>query len=110
MKTTSIFAFGLALVGTALTLAVSAGPAMATPVDARTVMLDVNPMDLATVSGRNALDARIERAVRQVCGASLSERHLKAIQAQQACVAETIAATRQAVEQLKMSTIQLSVR
>lgn len=110
MKTTSLFAFGLALVGTAFTFAISAGPAMATPVEARSVTLVVNPGDLATVSGRSALDARIARAARQVCGWHMAERGLGQVRQQQACVDQAVRDTKEKVAQLKASVIHMAAR
>lgn len=110
MNTTSLFSLGLAIVGTALTFAMSAGPAVAAPVDSRSVSIIVNPSDLATVSGRSALDARIERAARRVCAVAAGDRSLSSRRIEGECVGTTVARTQAQVAALKTSRIELAAR
>ncbi len=63
-----------------------AAPALALDEPAR-VAVPYGDLDLTKDAGREALDARLERAVRKVCG-NASARELRQISARQACLAE----------------------
>lgn len=102
---TSFAAASLAIVATAFTFGLSAGPAMAAP----SVEIRVHSSDFATPQARSALDHRIDRAVRSVCsvnGATGAQAHLD----RKKCMEM---ARRQAGEQiasLKSSQIQVAAR
>lgn len=110
MNATSFFAFGLALVGTAATFAISAGPAIAAPVETRAIALVVKPGDMGSVSARAALDARIARAARQVCGWQAAERSLSNRQQQRACVQQAIRDSKEQVAQRNGSVTAMVAR
>ncbi|WP_426165497.1 UrcA family protein [Sandarakinorhabdus sp. DWP1-3-1] len=54
----------------AITLLGMAAPAVATPVaDQDSIRIDTSNIDLGSETGRQALERRVERAVKAVCGA-----------------------------------------
>lgn len=82
-----------ALAATGLQTAAFAGPA-----EARNASVSYAGLDLASAEGQRSLDARIARAVEQVCDDG--SRSLAAMQRQRACEAETRAAVTVVRDQL----------
>ena len=78
----------------ALALACAA-PALAQPV---TLSVPYGDLDLTKEAGRQALDARLDRATRTVCGGAAPGRDLARIQAWRSCVTAARASTRDQVE------------
>ncbi len=107
MTTTSNFASTLfsglfAIAASSLILGFATAPA-----EAATIKLAA--YDLSTEQGRAKLDARIDRAAKQVCGVNNGSMDLAAKRFADACVEETIADTRAKVAVFR-STAQMASR
>lgn len=87
MTNTALFA--LALIASATTIAPTASQA-AEPVTITSVVQTAD-LDLSSAAGQRALDRRIVRAAREVCG-TVSDADLEGRNAARQCRAETIAA------------------
>lgn len=103
---TSFAAAALAIGATLFTFGLSAGPALA----ATSMDVSVRGADLSTVEGRAAVDARIDRAARHVCGANGVDRALAARMAARHCVAEAVAGARPQLAAIKASRVRLAAR
>jgi len=72
----------------------AAGTAQATPFASERAAVSTSGLDLATDSGRAALDARIARAAAEVCGKSVHHLGASAMTRAYQCRQEVIAETR----------------
>ena len=72
-----------------------AAPVAAAPT---TVTVPYSDLDLTKEAGRQTLEARVDRAVRKVCGGAAPVRSLAQMQSYRACIAEARTATRDQVE------------
>lgn len=72
-----------------------AAPAFAEPVS---MTVPYGDLDLTKAEGRNALEARLDRAARKVCGSVPEARNLKLMQARRTCLAEARTGYRAQVE------------
>lgn len=92
----TIFNALLALVASAVMLALAAAPAEASP-----VRVQISPEELTTPAGRAVLDARLDRAARQACGLEWG-RDLPVARARaRKCAAEALAGARIQVAELR---------
>lgn len=81
-----------------LALIATAVPAFAEPLPVETVTVRMADLDLASSAGQRALEARINRAVIEVCGAA-SEVDLQGLNAVRLCRIAKLAEARAASEQ-----------
>lgn len=98
----NVFSGLFAIAASSIILAFAAAPAEA-------ATIKVSGYDLSTEQGRAAIDARIIRAAKQVCGVNNGAMNLQAKRFAEQCVAETVADTRERVAAYRASA-QLAAR
>lgn len=102
----SFTAASLAIVATAFTLGVSAGPAMANPAE-RQIAITLSAADFANADARAALESRIDRAVRHVCDQG-QDRTLAATLQRKQCVAQARQQSQQQVAAFRAAQVQMA--
>ena len=87
LKTSLLFV--ASLISSATLLAGAAAPTVAAPLEAKSRIVSYADLDLGSAAGRDRLEARIDRAVRAVCGRA-SVKDLNALDQVLSCRAEAL--------------------
>jgi len=103
LSTSTLFNAMLALVASAIMLALAAAPA-----EAASVQVKISPYEMATTQGRAVLDARLDRAARQACGLERGRDLLVAKARARECAAEALAGARIQVAELRNRSLMAS--